>query len=207
MMDEITLLEVPFADKESVRALGARWDGQKRKWVVPPGLDRQLFARWLPRYEQTFNLRAIAPFYLITSQEVCWKCGTSSPVITFAAEGIEGQAEDGDPTWVTFCYVAHVPERLRRFLTLRHPFYFRDYSNTVQTYYYLNHCASCSTKIGDYYLHSEPGGGFFPTSEVEARRIVLLELKREGYVQLHADYAVVYPSLMAQYAQRIPFTD
>jgi len=68
MMDEITLLEVPFADKESVRALGARWDGQKRKWVVPPGLDRQLFARWLPRYEQTFNLRAIAPFYLVTSQ-------------------------------------------------------------------------------------------------------------------------------------------
>jgi hypothetical protein len=31
MMDEITLLEVLFADKESVRALGARWDGQKRK--------------------------------------------------------------------------------------------------------------------------------------------------------------------------------
>ena len=102
-MDDIMLLEVPFADKEIVRALGAKWNAQKRKWEVPPGRGLHPFTRWLPRYELTYNLRAIAPFYLVTSHEACWKCGTLSPVITFAAEGVEGQTEVGEPTWITFC--------------------------------------------------------------------------------------------------------
>ena len=39
--------------------------------------------------------------------------------------------------------------------------------------YWMNHCESCGIKQGDWPLHDEPGGSFFPTDTVEAQRITL----------------------------------
>jgi len=39
-------LNVPFAQKDAAKALGARWDGAARRWYVPAGLDLSLFAAW-----------------------------------------------------------------------------------------------------------------------------------------------------------------
>lgn len=46
----MTLLEVPFAEKEQAKALGARWNPVEKKWYVPDELKDSLesFARWLP---------------------------------------------------------------------------------------------------------------------------------------------------------------
>ena len=44
---EVTFLDVPFAQKDEAKALGARFDGQKRKWYVDVGTDLDNFARWL----------------------------------------------------------------------------------------------------------------------------------------------------------------
>lgn len=43
-----TLLDVPFAEKDTAKALGARWNAQLRKWYVPQGNALEPFARWLP---------------------------------------------------------------------------------------------------------------------------------------------------------------
>ena len=43
-----TYLEVDFEDKNEVKMLGAMWDGQRKKWFVPPGRDLSPFALWLP---------------------------------------------------------------------------------------------------------------------------------------------------------------
>lgn len=43
-----TYLTVPFAQKDKVKALGARWDAAQRQWFVPPGLDLAQFSTWLP---------------------------------------------------------------------------------------------------------------------------------------------------------------
>lgn len=43
-----TFLTVPFKDKESAKALGARWDGLHKQWFVPDGRDLAPFATWLP---------------------------------------------------------------------------------------------------------------------------------------------------------------
>ena len=40
-------LQVPFADKDRVKQLGARWDKEQRAWYVPPGIDTAGFAPWL----------------------------------------------------------------------------------------------------------------------------------------------------------------
>jgi len=42
-----TYLNVSFAQKDEAKALGARWDPQRRKWYVPAGLNLAPFERWL----------------------------------------------------------------------------------------------------------------------------------------------------------------
>lgn len=41
-------LDVPFAEKDSVKRLGAKWDGAMRKWYIPHGVDVKPFSRWWP---------------------------------------------------------------------------------------------------------------------------------------------------------------
>lgn len=39
-------LNVPKAEKDDAKVLGARWDRDQRKWYVTVGTDLELFARW-----------------------------------------------------------------------------------------------------------------------------------------------------------------
>ena len=42
-------IKVPFDDKDKAKELGARWDGDRKSWVVPEGTDEAPFkkAGWL----------------------------------------------------------------------------------------------------------------------------------------------------------------
>ncbi len=40
-------LNVPYAQKDAAKALGARWDPSRKKWYVPAGVDMAPFASWL----------------------------------------------------------------------------------------------------------------------------------------------------------------
>jgi hypothetical protein len=42
-----TILNVPFPAKDQAKALGAQWQSDKKRWVVPAGLDLAPFAAWL----------------------------------------------------------------------------------------------------------------------------------------------------------------
>jgi hypothetical protein len=41
------VLQVPFAEKDEAKRLGARWDAANKKWYVPAGTDVAPFARWV----------------------------------------------------------------------------------------------------------------------------------------------------------------
>lgn len=43
-----TYLVTAYADKDQVKALGARWDPARRQWYVPAGRDMAPFTSWLP---------------------------------------------------------------------------------------------------------------------------------------------------------------
>ena len=47
----LILLEVPFAEKDVAKQLGARWNPALRKWYIPEGLDPAPFATWRPGEE------------------------------------------------------------------------------------------------------------------------------------------------------------
>lgn len=42
-----TRLNVPFADKDQAKALGAQWHADQKLWVVPAGRDLTPFSSWL----------------------------------------------------------------------------------------------------------------------------------------------------------------
>jgi hypothetical protein len=48
MADVKTYLNVPFAQKDMAKALGAKWDAALKKWYVPADKDSGLFAQWQP---------------------------------------------------------------------------------------------------------------------------------------------------------------
>ena len=54
-------LDCPFAEKDSAKALGARWDPEKRTWFVDNPVDLRDFARWLPAEVQGFLLKSTSP--------------------------------------------------------------------------------------------------------------------------------------------------
>nr|DAH89341.1 MAG TPA: hypothetical protein [Caudoviricetes sp.] len=39
-------LNVPYDEKEDAKSLGARWDGDKKKWYIPEGIKSEGFSRW-----------------------------------------------------------------------------------------------------------------------------------------------------------------
>ena len=36
-------IKVPFDDKEKAKEMGARWNGDKKSWVIPEGVDQTPF--------------------------------------------------------------------------------------------------------------------------------------------------------------------
>jgi len=46
-------LVTPFAEKDAVKALGARWDGAKKLWYITDVTDLTPFMRWIPDLETT----------------------------------------------------------------------------------------------------------------------------------------------------------
>jgi hypothetical protein len=46
MTDSKNYLNVPYAEKDQAKALGARWDASRKKWYVPDNIDISAFAKW-----------------------------------------------------------------------------------------------------------------------------------------------------------------
>jgi hypothetical protein len=46
MMNSKTYLNVPYAEKNAAKALGARWDASNKKWYAPDNMDMTLFEKW-----------------------------------------------------------------------------------------------------------------------------------------------------------------
>ncbi|UUE95024.1 MULTISPECIES: exodeoxyribonuclease VII large subunit [Comamonas] len=52
----LTYLNVEYAQRGAVKALGARWDAEARKWFVPEGRDLAPFGAWLPAEQQSTDM-------------------------------------------------------------------------------------------------------------------------------------------------------
>ena len=53
-----TYLNVPYAEKDQAKALGAKWDASIKKWYTPAGVDISQFGKW---YSQTTEQASSVP--------------------------------------------------------------------------------------------------------------------------------------------------
>jgi len=47
MSNSKNYLNVPYAEKDTAKALGAKWDPAKKKWYAPADLNLADFSKWL----------------------------------------------------------------------------------------------------------------------------------------------------------------
>ena len=58
---ERTYINVPFKEKNQAKEMGAKWDGGKRSWFVPAGVDTAPFEKWMKSPEQSQPAQQEAP--------------------------------------------------------------------------------------------------------------------------------------------------
>ncbi len=46
MTNTKTYLNVPYAEKDTAKALGAKWDPAKKKWYAPADVELSSFSKW-----------------------------------------------------------------------------------------------------------------------------------------------------------------
>ena len=106
-MEELTVLNVPFSEKDEAKLLGAKWNPTIKKWYVPAGVDHALFEKWT-LVEDEF---ALAPIFFIKSMQVCWRCDEISDVYCVASSGFLD--EDGaDSEFTIFSNFACIDDKI-----------------------------------------------------------------------------------------------
>jgi hypothetical protein len=217
-------LDVPFSEKDNAKSLGAKWDAKARKWYVPEGGEVSRFSRWLPSTEwirrdldalthdgphspvpdsvHTENVTVFAPLYLVESSALCWRCKRLTKVVALAAAQVlcDGWRR-GDVTVLS--NVRSLPAPFADLMVQVWPQYHPDYSKQAGGRYLMNHCDRCKAKLGDFFLHDEPGAAFFPTDARSARAIRLRPLPIQVSFSLEADVTDSSPNLIDKYASRV----
>ena len=180
-------LKVSFAEKDEAKTLGARWDKDLKTWYIPDGVDASLFAKWLHvptaiSDEPEYRIRSIN-YFIACSHTLCWKCQQQTKVFAFILPEEHQEYiyddEDEEGYWSNYEAIGtmsnvlklelSVWKRLQTFTKLYKP----AYSKQAGGRYFMNHCEHCNATQGDFFMHSEPGGAFFPTTEGEAGRITV----------------------------------
>jgi hypothetical protein len=57
----MVFLNVPYAEKDAAKTLGARWNPTKRRWYVPDGVATEPFAKWIDGAAVTSGSATAAP--------------------------------------------------------------------------------------------------------------------------------------------------
>lgn len=91
---------------------------------------------------------------------------------------------------------------LRHYEYFKDKYYFsKDYSRTINDYYFANHCEHCKTLQGNYFLFNEVDSPFFIIDTDDARELDLLKINLNNDIisDLEPGYSDTDP-LIKQYA-------
>jgi hypothetical protein len=138
------------------------------------------------------------PVYPVHSTTACWKCGAQQPVAAILAVNVEGAGGEV----CIFSGVTRLPPDLLAYVRKRRPTYRLSYSRTAGMKYFANTCGSCGALFGDFYLHDEPGGAFFPDSEEDAARMRVEEIPLRSEIRIAGSPGVGTGDMIIQHARR-----
>lgn len=101
MADSKIYLDVPYAQKDQAKALGARWDAIVKKWYVPAGKDTTLFVNW---QTGTIDLKspsatAIKPRSKVSSSKNSSSAKNAVGVISYPTDKSFAAYNGDEPPW------------------------------------------------------------------------------------------------------------
>lgn len=120
---------------------------------------------------------------LLNGVSTCYKCKKNINVFAFACKPYLHNSQYELPI---LSYVSNIETPLENIInsTRIKKYFFKDYSNTTDSIYHMNHCQYCGAKRGEFYLHEEPSGPFFIQNEMK-----ILDL---GYFNLSQNENDIY---------------
>lgn len=195
-------LAVPFSQKDTAKALGAKWDYAAKQWYILSTMDAGPFKQWYPVAPDTEETARSSYFYLVQSYINCYACKNSMLVHGIVLpEGFEGidhetmedMAENGEVIEHTlFCkkdyssilsYVTYIsPEALAAIHQITGINAYRKvFSKTTQHSYYRSVCPHCKAAQGDNFVICEFNVALSPVDSADyykiRRTIILKEIK------------------------------
>ena len=88
------LLNVPYAEKDQAKALGAWWNNDLKKWYVPSEKNYYKFKRWISASDDFWIL--CNHLYIVEAEQTCYKCKGNTRVIGYGIESYFHFSEDED---------------------------------------------------------------------------------------------------------------
>jgi hypothetical protein len=138
------------------------------------------------------------PLYLASTTISCWRCRSNMPAVGLIAPNVS--YADGEVCILSD--ITDLPTPVLTFIQGRFPTFKRKFSKTTRSEYFANTCPKCGVISGDFYLHSEPGGPFFPTTQKEAQRLTIEEIPLSTSIQVRAGMGMGTGGLILKYGKR-----
>ncbi len=102
----------------------------------------------------------------------------------------------------TLSDITELPDLVLGFIQKRFPTFKRKFSKTTRSEYFANTCPKCGMISGDFYLHSEPGGPFFPTTKQEAQCLTLEPISVQYSIEVRAGFGTGTGDRILKYGKR-----
>ncbi len=191
------LLNVPYSEKDEAKALGARWDPERKRWYVKNKQDYPKFAKWI---NEQGSIVACDAIYILEGRQICFKCGKETRVIGFGLENFydfEGSPYEDDISatyWSDVIRIAGpifpIPDPILKYLQEKYN-YKERYSSTTGESHINNCCDNCDVLQGDFYLFNEVDSPFFIDSieKVENLKIYKIPLSRDIVIDANVSYS------------------
>lgn len=206
------ILDVPYSEKDEAKALGAKWDPQKKKWFVADSTEYIKFIRWIPGVLEDTNI-ILDHFYIIEGYKQCYRCHRPTKVISFGVDEylsfVLDEDEDENDIALEWSeniiritpFIENLPYNFLDYIKNVYGFY-QDYSSSINSYYYANHCTHCGAIQGMHYLFFEPTSPFFinDVNSIKNLTIYKFSLEYDLITPLELSYGT-YDHLIKKYAK------
>lgn len=166
-------LNVPFAQKEQAKALGARWNFQEKFWYITEKEDPSNFSLWLQSNYVKFNIYS-STYFIAKARRRCWKCNQLSDVYALILPKTDPFAKEYAKI---LYYVTSLSVDVQKRFSALTSSYFFDYSEMMGFSYWMNHCQHCKARFGDFETIEEYTSPFKPHSISEVSKVVLFRIE------------------------------
>lgn len=188
-------INVPYSDKDIAKSKGAFWDVEQKTWFVPDHKDINDFQQWINKSKVSVIIKS--PVSIALNSSDCYKCANKTAVISLASNNFYylNTDENEDEKWFRadgwsfFSMPVFIENELVGKINKLFPNYKIAYSKTAESSYWANHCEHCGALQGDFFLHLEPGGAFFPLEIEEYEQLTFITVPSKFDIEIDADYS------------------